>query len=103
MGVATAVTRAEIRHIAALAELAVDDDAATELEVQLTRILGYVRRLEELEDGGAGAPDGRAVRLRPDVVGADALLRPPQEFAPAMEQGLFVVPRLGEMAGGEEP
>jgi len=97
-----AVTREQIRHIAGLAELAVDDATAAELEGQLSRILDYVRQLEELEAGGPGATDGRAVRLRCDEVAADELLRPPQEFAPAMSQGLFVVPRLGELAGGGE-
>jgi aspartyl-tRNA(Asn)/glutamyl-tRNA(Gln) amidotransferase subunit C len=97
-----AVTRDDIRHIAALAELAVDDAAAAELERQLTRIVDYVRQLEALDTGAAAPADGRAVRLRPDAVGADPLHRPPPAFAPAMEQGLFVVPRLGALGGGEE-
>jgi len=96
-----AVTREQIRHIAALAELSVDDGTAAELEGQLTRILEYVRRLEALDAGPAAAADERAVRLRPDVVGADPLVRPPCDFAPALRDDLFVVPRLGEMGGGE--
>ena len=96
-----AVTRADIRHIAALAELSVDDGAVAELEGQLTRILDYVRQLEALDAGPAGGADERAVRLRPDVVGADPLVRPPRDFAPVLRDGLFVVPRLGEIGGGE--
>jgi aspartyl/glutamyl-tRNA(Asn/Gln) amidotransferase C subunit len=96
------VTREQIRHIAALAELSVDDGAAAELEAQLTRILDYVGQLEALDAGPAGGDDERAVRLRPDVVGADPLVRPPRDFAAAMRHDLFVVPRLGEMGGGEE-
>lgn len=96
-----AVTRAQIRHIAALAELAVDDRTAAELEAQLTRILEYVRQLEALDSGPAAGADERAARLRPDVVGADPLVRPPRDFAPALRHDLFVVPRLGEMGGGE--
>jgi aspartyl-tRNA(Asn)/glutamyl-tRNA(Gln) amidotransferase subunit C len=99
-----AVTRDEIRHLAALAELAVDDAAAAELEGQLTRILDYVRQLEALEIGAAGPADERAARLRPDESVPDPLLRPPREFAPAMADDLFVVPRLGDLGGGaDEP
>ena len=97
-----AVTRDQIQHIAALAELAVDDAAAAELERQLTRILDYVRQLDALETGDAAATDARVSPLRADEPGGDPLVRSPQEFAAAMQQGLFVVPRLGEMGGGEE-
>ncbi|MGD0483741.1 MAG: Asp-tRNA(Asn)/Glu-tRNA(Gln) amidotransferase subunit GatC [Gemmatimonadales bacterium] len=97
-----AVTRGDILHIAALAELAVDDVTAAELERQLSRILDYVRQLEALDTGMAAPADERAVRLRPDAVGADPLHRPPQEFGAAMQQGLFVVPRLGALGGDEE-
>ena len=95
-----AVTREEIRRIAALAELAVDDAAAELLERQIGGILDYVRQLEALDTGATPVRDDRAVRLRPDAPGSDALLRPLAAFAPALEQDLFVVPRLGEMGEG---
>jgi aspartyl/glutamyl-tRNA(Asn/Gln) amidotransferase C subunit len=101
------VTREDIRRVAALAELAVDEGTAAELEVQLSRILDYVRRLEALDaarEAGAEAPvagaDVAGVRLRPDSVGSDALTWPPRAFAPAMRDDLFLVPRLGGMGGG---
>ena len=98
------VTRDEIRHIAALAELAVDDTAAAGLERELTRILDYVRQLEALDSGDAPLTDDRVAPLRADVSGSDPLQRPPREWAPALRDGLFVVPRLGELGGGgEEP
>jgi aspartyl-tRNA(Asn)/glutamyl-tRNA(Gln) amidotransferase subunit C len=96
------VTRADIAKIAALAELAVDDVAAAELERQLTRILEYVARLSEVGDDATSAADQRAARLRRDVVDPDPLSRPPQEFAPAFRNGLFTVPRLGELDRGED-
>lgn len=96
------VTREQLQHIAALAELAVDDAAAAELERQLTRILDYVRQLDTLETRDAAATDARVTPLRPDVPGGDPLVRAPQAFATEMKQGLFVVPRLGAMGGGEE-
>ena len=97
-----AVTRGEVRHIAALAELVVDDAAAAELERQISRIVDYVRQLEELDTGDTRVADERAVRLRADEPDSDPLVRPPAEFAPAMEQDLFVVPRVGELGGGGE-
>ena len=96
------VTRAEIRRIAELAELAVDDQTAAELETQLSRILDHVAQLGELPGDGAGEGDERAVRLRADEPGgADPLARPPEAWAPAFKGGLFVVPRLGELDEGE--
>jgi len=41
------VTRTDVEKIAALAELAVDEATAAELERQLTRILDYVAQLGE--------------------------------------------------------
>ncbi len=96
-----AVTREQIRRIAQLAELAVDDAAAAELEVQLNRILGYVEQLAEIPRD-AVADDDRKAPLRRDEPSADPLARPPAEWAAAMKGGLFVVPRLGELDRGED-
>jgi len=100
-----AVTRAEIQRIAELAELAVDEKTAAELEVQLSRILDYVAQLGELPKDEEGDGDARAVRLRADEPGhADPLARPPSQWAPAFKGDLFVVPRLGELdKGGDAP
>ena len=94
-----AVTREQIRHVAALAELAVDDAAIAELERQLTRILDYVRQLEELDTGDTRVSDARAAPLRRDEVVAGRLDRPARDFGAVMRQDLFVVPRLGELSG----
>ena len=95
------VTRDQIRRIAELAELAVDDAAAAELEVQLNRILGYVEQLSELPAGGAGHDERRAP-LRRDEPNADVLQGRPEHWSPAMKGGLFTVPRLGELDRGED-
>jgi aspartyl/glutamyl-tRNA(Asn/Gln) amidotransferase C subunit len=97
-----AVTREQVRHLAALAELSLDDRTVAELQVQLTRILQYLRELEALDAGAAAGADERAVRLRPDVRGADPLARPLHEFAAGLHDDLFLVPRLGDLAGGGE-
>ena len=96
------VTREDIEKVAALAELGVDDSAATELQRQLSRILDYVAQLSEVSDDATSAVDERAARLRRDVVDPDPLSRTPQEIAPAFTDGLFTVPRLGELDRGED-
>jgi aspartyl-tRNA(Asn)/glutamyl-tRNA(Gln) amidotransferase subunit C len=96
------VTRKDVEKIAQLAELAVDDAAARELEGQLSRILDYVGQLAEVRDEPGAGGDRRAARLRPDVPAPDALGRPPRDFAPAFGEGLFTVPRLGELDRGDD-
>jgi aspartyl/glutamyl-tRNA(Asn/Gln) amidotransferase C subunit len=96
------VTRADIGRIAELAELAVDEATAAELERQLSRILDYVAQLAQLPDDEAVSGDERAVKLRRDEVAPDPLERPIQEIAPAFRSGLFLVPRVGELDPGAE-
>ena len=100
--IVVSVTREQIRRIAELAELAVDDQAMAELEVQLNRILGYVEQLGELPHDGGTGDDARAVRLRRDEIAADPLAQLPPQWAVAMKGGLFTVPRLGELDRGED-
>ncbi len=92
-----AVTRKDVEKIAALAELAVDDAAAAELERQLSRILDYVAQLGEVTDDPGVVGDERAARLRRDEIAPAPLRRAPGEFAPSFQGGLFTVPRLGEL------
>ncbi len=97
-----AVTRGDIEKIAALAELGVEGAAALELERQLTRILDYVAQLKEVSDDDTAAGDESVARLRRDVVDADPLSRTAKEIAPAFADGLFTVPRLGELDRGDD-
>lgn len=96
------VNRKDVEKIAALAELAVDEATAAQLERQLTRILDYVAQLGEVTDDTGVAGDERAARLRRDEVAPDPLTRAPREIAPAFHGGLFTVPRLGELDRGDD-
>jgi aspartyl-tRNA(Asn)/glutamyl-tRNA(Gln) amidotransferase subunit C len=96
------VTRTDVEKIAALAELAVDEATAAELERQLTRILDYVAQLGEVKDDTGVAGDERAARLRRDEIAPDPLHRTPRDIAPAFQGGLFTVPRLGELDRGDD-
>lgn len=92
------ISKQDVRHVARLAELAVDDAELETLTGQLDRIVAYVAQLEALPSEQAAAPfhPGPAgVRLRADRVAPVPLARPPESMAPAMRDGLFVVPRLG--------
>ncbi|MCL4866091.1 MAG: Asp-tRNA(Asn)/Glu-tRNA(Gln) amidotransferase subunit GatC [Gemmatimonadales bacterium] len=92
------ISREDVRHVARLAELAVDDAELDTLTGQLDRIVEYVAQLEALPSEAAAAPfhPGPAgVRLRPDVVAPVPLAHGPEQIAPEMREGLFVVPRLG--------
>jgi aspartyl-tRNA(Asn)/glutamyl-tRNA(Gln) amidotransferase subunit C len=91
----------EVRHVARLAELAVDDADVGRLAEELGRIVAFVERLQDMdaaaaEDGATVGPD--RLLLRDDVVRPIAMDRGPADFAPAFEDGFFVVPKLGGLA-----
>lgn len=97
------VTADDVRHVAELAELAVDPAELPALTAQMDRIVEFVAQLGELGDlAGAGSfvagPD--AAPLRADEPRPGGLARPPAAIAPEFLDGFFVVPRLGAM---EEP
>lgn len=96
------IDRGTVQHIARLAELAVSDEEAHALAGQLERIVTFVEQLGELDiaDGTAGAAVVGPERtpLREDIVAPIPMAHTPQAMAPAMQDGLFLVPRLGGMA-----
>lgn len=91
----------EVRHVARLAELAVDDVEVGRLAGELGRIVAFVERLQEMDaasvEGEATVGPERLV-LREDVVRPIPMDRGPADFAPAFEDGFFVVPKLGGLA-----
>jgi aspartyl-tRNA(Asn)/glutamyl-tRNA(Gln) amidotransferase subunit C len=91
-----AITPEEVRRIAALARLRLDDAEAVAMAGELGSILEQVRVLGRADGGDAvpGAAEERAAPLRADAYGADLLHRSPDMLAPAWEDGFFVVPRL---------
>jgi aspartyl-tRNA(Asn)/glutamyl-tRNA(Gln) amidotransferase subunit C len=94
------IGKAEVLHVARLAELAVADADVPKLVEQLNRIVEFVAQLEEVPAGEEAPPfvAGPAeLTLREDVPGPVPLARPPAQFAPEFRDGLFLVPRLGSM------
>jgi aspartyl-tRNA(Asn)/glutamyl-tRNA(Gln) amidotransferase subunit C len=94
------VTPEDVRHVARLAELAVEEADLPALTAQLDRIVSFVAQLAEAGATGPGIRDTagpECAPLRPDVVNPMPLARPPAAFAPEFLDGFFVVPRLGVM------
>jgi aspartyl-tRNA(Asn)/glutamyl-tRNA(Gln) amidotransferase subunit C len=92
-----AVTLDDVRHIAALARLGLSDERAQALVGELNTILRHMDVLSKVDTegvepvvgvGAAGAP------LRPDGGVRMSLGREREAFAPRMQEGFFLVPRL---------
>ncbi len=94
------IGRAEVLHVAKLAELAVREEDLDRLVSQLNRIVDYVAQLDQVpadRPADPFLPGPRAVALREDVPGPVPLARRPAELAPEFAEGFFMVPRQGAM------
>ena len=87
----------DVRHIAALARLGLDDSDAEAMAVELSSILVHMQVLASVT-GDSAAPEAaetdRAMPLRPDSGVPIALARPLSDIAPEFRDGFFLVPRL---------
>lgn len=96
------ITEKEVRHVARLAELEVDDSQVGKLAEKLEAIVTFVEQLAELGDEGSITDSvtigPSEMRLRADVVAPIAMSHPLSKFAPEMRDGFFVVPRLEGLA-----
>ena len=93
----------QIERIARLARIAVSPTEAAELRVQLNRVLELVDQLQSTDTAGiepmshaleALLPSGQ--RLRPDVATEPDRRAEFQEIAPAVDAGLYLVPKVIE-------
>lgn len=98
------VTLHDVTHVAALARLAVDADHARDLVGELNSILLHMEALSHVDTdgipdvsgvGAAGSP------LRPDEGPPLPLSRKPDDFAPRIRDGFFLVPRLSTHDGAD--
>jgi aspartyl-tRNA(Asn)/glutamyl-tRNA(Gln) amidotransferase subunit C len=93
------LTRREVDHIAHLARLAVSEEEAADYVVKLSRILGMVDQLKQVDTRGVvpmAHPLAMAQRLRPDQVTEGDQRERLQRNAPQAEEGLYLVPRVIE-------
>jgi aspartyl-tRNA(Asn)/glutamyl-tRNA(Gln) amidotransferase subunit C len=92
-----AVSRDDVRHIAGLARIGVPEERLDALVGELNGILAHMEALQRVQSAGAldASVDARGgMPLAPDAPPAVALQRPREAFAPRMQHGFFLVPRL---------
>ena len=90
---------ADVRRIARLARLALTDEEAVATQAQLGSVFGLIERLQAVDTDGVEPmthPQPMALRLRPDEVTEADRRADFQAVAPAVEQGLYLVPRVIE-------
>lgn len=104
------VTGADVRRVAELAALRVDESQIGLVTRQLDRILEYVSQLETSLEATENAglrleplPDSTHVQpLRDDAVRPSSAAIRPADFAPHFKDSLFLVPRLPALDRDEE-
>ena len=99
-----AVTHDDVRHVAELARLAVNESRLDDLVRELNGILQHMEVLAEVETGDAsddtsytGLP-ATSTPLREDSSGPIPMDKPIESFAPATRDGFILVPRLATHA-----
>lgn len=89
----------EIKKIAHLARLRVDEQEAAAYADSLSRILGLIEQMNAVDTTGVAPmahPLDMRLRLRPDEVTETDMRAKFQKIAPATEAGLYLVPRVIE-------
>ena len=92
-----AVSEADVRHVAALARLALSDERIAGSVVELNKILDHMAVLDSVKTGKATPVDGvgsGGMPLREDAGAPYPLARPLSDFAPSVRDRFLIVPRL---------
>ncbi len=93
------LTPDDVQKIAHLARLAVTEDEKQSVASDLTNILDLVEQMEQVDTNGIepmSHPLHMTQRLRPDEVTRENQREKFQSIAPAVENGLFLVPKVIE-------
>jgi len=94
----------QVRHLARLARIAIRPDESAAVVERLNRVLGLIDEMRRVDTSGvepmAHALEGGHLslpqRLRPDVVTETDRRELYQSIAPAVEGGLYLVPKVIE-------
>lgn len=92
-----AIDQHEIEKIAQLARIRIADDQVGEVTARIAEILSMVDRLQAVDTAAVepmANPLDDTQRLRPDAVTEDNRREDFQAIAPAVEDGLYLVPRV---------
>jgi aspartyl-tRNA(Asn)/glutamyl-tRNA(Gln) amidotransferase subunit C len=94
------LTRQDVEKIAHLARLKITEQEMPVYVTSLSSIVNFVDELSQAQTGGvepmAHPLDGQHQRLRADVVSETDNREKYQDNAPAVQAGLYVVPRVIE-------
>lgn len=90
------VTEQDVRNIAHLARLGIDDARLTAMVQELNGILAHMDALQrvDISESAMDLSPTHGMPLRADRSGSVPLTRGRDEFAPAFRDGFFLVPRL---------
>lgn len=91
------VQQDEIEKMAELARIRIADDQIGEVTDRIADILAMVDQLQAIDTAGVEAmanPLDAVQRLRPDVVTENDQREAFQAIAPAVENGLYLVPKV---------
>ena len=93
----------QVRHLARLARIAIRPDESAAVVERLNRVLGLIDELRRVDTSGIepmahalGSHLSLAQRLRPDAVTEPGQRDLYQSVAPAVEGGLYLVPKVIE-------
>ncbi len=93
------LSRDEVRRIAALARIALTDAEIERAAAQLGEVLALFDRLRAVDTAGVEPmthPHDQTLRLRDDVADTADRREAGQAMAPAVERGLYLVPKVIE-------
>lgn len=100
------VTPDDVRHVAALARLGLDEAHLPSLVRELNGILTHMDVLQRVDISAVPlTPPEAAAPLRDDASAPMPLARAREAFAPAARDGFFLVPRLathGDLGASED-
>jgi aspartyl-tRNA(Asn)/glutamyl-tRNA(Gln) amidotransferase subunit C len=89
----------QIRRIARLARIAIRDDESGAVRERLNRVLGLIDEMRAVDTAGIAPmshPSDMAQRLRADKATEADRREEHQAVAPAVEDGLYLVPKVIE-------
>ena len=91
------VNERDVRHVANLARLGLEESRIPRLVAELNGILDHMDVLRAVPTDGVepmAGPPGESRLTRPDEPAADPLRRSREAMAPEARDGFFLVPRL---------
>ncbi|MCK6487363.1 MAG: Asp-tRNA(Asn)/Glu-tRNA(Gln) amidotransferase subunit GatC [Planctomycetes bacterium] len=94
-----AITEKDVRHLAKLASLGLDDAGVARMARELEAIVGYVNQLSEVDTTGVepvANVSGLANVTRPDAAGPMLAIDAVLANAPARNQNAILVPKVVE-------